>query len=214
MHTYGIVLSWSSIQILKTHFSSCGQRIRMLSKTMTPSPHPSTSCPWPLNPVTSHNNNNNNNSGLHACVHAAEVTEPFLQLTCLVVECESQQQFDLINGPQTILVSLHEPLSSSSYCVWFLCLLSVCLQHASLLRKLRVFFSIFGECQAPPRGLEYALQRFQSFSVDPCGCKYSWNDADEDVFARLDGPIMGLGPSVVLCGSQVGTQLTALFDNC
>ena len=26
--------------------------------------------------------------------------------------------------------------------------------------------------------------------------------------------LMGLGPSVVLCRSQVGTQLTALFDNC
>ena len=26
--------------------------------------------------------------------------------------------------------------------------------------------------------------------------------------------LMGLGPSVVLCRSQVGTQLTGLFDNC
>ena len=37
-----------------------------------------------------------------------------------------------------------------------------------------------GECQAPPIGLEYELQRFQSFSVDPSGRKYSWNDAEED----------------------------------
>ena len=65
---------------------------------MTPSPHPLTSCPWPLNPATSHNNNKNND-GLHACVRTAEDIEPFLQLTCLVVECESQQQFVLSNGP-------------------------------------------------------------------------------------------------------------------
>ena len=70
--------------------------IRMLSEAMTPSPHPSTSCLRPLNPTTSHNNNN---GGLHVCVRPAEDIEPFLQLTHLVVECESQQQFDLINGP-------------------------------------------------------------------------------------------------------------------
>ena len=102
-------------QRLKTHFFengsqggkiknaalpfSCGQRIHIFSKTMTPSPHPSTSYHRPLKPATSHNNNNNNNGGLHAHVHAAEDIEPFLQLTLLVVECELQQQFDLINGP-------------------------------------------------------------------------------------------------------------------
>ena len=46
----------------------------------------------------SHNNNNNNGS-LHVRVRATEDIEPFLQLTCLVVECESQQQFGLITGP-------------------------------------------------------------------------------------------------------------------
>ena len=50
-------------------------------------------------PATSHNNNNNNNGSLHVRVCAAEDIEPFLKLTCLVVECQSQQQFDLINGP-------------------------------------------------------------------------------------------------------------------
>ena len=65
---------------------------------MPPSPHPSISSLRPLNPVTSHNNNNNN-GGLHAPVRATEDIEPFLQLTRLVVECESQQQFDLIIGP-------------------------------------------------------------------------------------------------------------------
>ena len=49
---------------------SCGQWIHILSKTMTPSPHPWISWLWPLNPATSHSNNNN--SGLHACVCAAE----------------------------------------------------------------------------------------------------------------------------------------------
>ena len=39
-------------------------------------------------------NDNNNNGGLHARVPAAEDIQPFLQLTRLVVECESQQQFD------------------------------------------------------------------------------------------------------------------------
>ena len=48
------------------------------------------------------------------------------------------------------------------------------------MHMLRVFFSIFGECQVPPRGLEYELQRFQSLSVDPCGRKYSWNVPEED----------------------------------
>ena len=77
----------------------CGQQIRILSETMTPSPHPSTSSLGPLNPTTSHNNNNNNNGGLHAHVRAAEDIEPVLELTRLVVECEPQQQFGLINGP-------------------------------------------------------------------------------------------------------------------
>ena len=36
---------------------------------------------------------------LHACVYATEDIEPFLQLIRLVVECESQQKFHLINGP-------------------------------------------------------------------------------------------------------------------
>ena len=45
---------------------------------------------------------------------------------------------------------------------------------------LHVFISVFGEYQAPPIGLKYELQRFQSFSVDLCGRKYSWNDAEED----------------------------------
>ena len=93
----------------------CGQRICILFKTMTPSPYPSTSCLRPLNPTTSHNNNNNN-GGLHACVCAAEDIEPCLQLTRLVVECESQQQ--------TIPVSLPSPFWSSC-CVWFLLLLPV-----------------------------------------------------------------------------------------
>ena len=46
---------------------------------------------------------------------------------------------------------------------------------------LHLFFSVFGEFQAPPRGLEYERQCFQFFLlVDPFGRKYSWNDAEED----------------------------------
>ena len=43
-----------------------------------------------------------------------------------------------------------------------------------------LFFSVFGEFQAPPNDQECELQCFQSFSVDPYGHKYSWNDAEED----------------------------------
>ena len=81
------VSGWRNPKTQPSRFS-CGRRIRILSKTMTPWPHP----------VTSHNNNNNN-GGLHAHVRAAEDIEPFLRLTRLVVECEWQQQFGLINGP-------------------------------------------------------------------------------------------------------------------
>ena len=48
------------------------------------------------------------------------------------------------------------------------------------MRMLRLFFPTFGEFQAPPRGMECELQRFESFSVDPCGHGYSCNDAGED----------------------------------
>ena len=41
---------------------------------------------------------------------------------------------------------------------------------------LRLFF---GEFQVPPIGLEYELLHFESFSVDPFGRKYSWNEAKE-----------------------------------
>ena len=92
---------------------------------------------------------------------------------------------------QTILVSLHSPFSSSSSCFRILLLLSVCKQRASFMHMLRLLFSVFGEFQVPPRGLECELQCFESFSVDLCGCKYSWNDAKEDggkkiVLVRVD----------------------------
>ena len=103
---------------------SSGQQIWILSKTMSPSPHPSTSCLWPLNPATSHNNNNNN-GGLRARVCATEDIEPFLQLTRLIVECESQQQFDLITGPHkrfwfpcTSHCHLHVVFGFSVYCLF------------------------------------------------------------------------------------------------
>ena len=58
-----------------------------------PTPRPLASDLW--TPWRHHNNK----GGLQACVRAAEDIEPVLQLTCLVVECESQQQFDLVIGP-------------------------------------------------------------------------------------------------------------------
>ena len=41
---------------------------------------------------------------------------------------------------------------------------------------LRLFFSVFAEFQAPPIGLEYELQRVESFTIDPFGRKYSCVD--------------------------------------
>ena len=46
------------------------------------------------------------------------------------------------------------------------------------MHMLHLFFSIFGEFQAPPIGLEYELQRVES--LDLFGRKYFWNDASED----------------------------------
>ena len=75
---------------------SFGQQIHILCLSMTPTPHPSASSLQPLNPATPHNNNNNNNNNgrLHDSVCAANI----LGLTRLVVEYESQKQFDLIIG--------------------------------------------------------------------------------------------------------------------
>ena len=47
------------------------------------------------------------------------------------------------------------------------------------MRKLRLFFSVFGEFQVPPIGLEYELKHVEPFTMDPFGHKYSWNDAKE-----------------------------------
>ena len=177
-HTYCIVLanhpygSWKRSAwkrtVLKTGLGveksenaalpfSCGWRICILSKTMMPSPHPATS-------HNNNNNNNNNNGRLHARVHAAEDIEPFLQLTHLVVECELQQQFNLINGPHKrfwfpctshfhLLVVI---FSFSVYSLFFL-------QCACLMRMLRVFFSVFGEYQAPPIGWNMNYSVFGCF---------------------------------------------------
>ena len=145
---------------------------------MTPSPHPSTSCLRPLNPTTSHNNNNNDNNGrLHACVCATKDIEPFLQPTRLVVECESQQQFDLIIGP-------HKRF-------WFPC--------TSHFRLLLVVFGFFPYCLFVYNVRASLLLRLwwissatyrpgictTAFLAHPCGRKYSWNEA-EDVRGKKD----------------------------
>ena len=51
-----------------------------------------------------------------------------------------------------ILVLLHSQFSSSSSCFWIRLLLCVCKQRASFMHMLRLFFSVFGEFQAPPIG--------------------------------------------------------------
>ena len=60
-----------------------------------------------------------------------------------------------------------------SSCVWFLLLLSVCIQCESSMRMLCFFSSVFGEFQAPLIGLEYELELVESFTMDPFRCKYS-----------------------------------------
>ena len=55
------------------------------------------------------------------------------------------------------------------FIVWFLLLLSVCIQRASFMHMLHLFFSIFGEFQAPPIGwnMNYSvLSRFQWIRLD------------------------------------------------
>ena len=155
---------------------SCGRRIRILSKMMTLSPHPATS-----------HNNNNNNGGLHARVRATEDIEPFLQLTCLAL---SQQQFNLINGPHKRFwfpCTSHLLLGVFGFSVYCLFTARKLNAHAPCL------LLCFWWMSSATYRLEYEPQRFRSFSVNPCGCKHSWNDAEEDgekmsVFARLDGP--------------------------
>ena len=125
---------------------------------MTPSPNTSPSSLWPLNPTMSHNNNKNN-GGLHACVGAAEDVEPFLQLTCIVVECESKQQFERFWFPCTGL-----------FIFFLLCLVSpstVCLYTAwkfyAHTPSLLLFWWISSATYRP--GIWTTA--FESFSVDP-----------------------------------------------
>ena len=61
------------------------------------------------------------------------------------------------------------------------------------MRMLHLFFSVFGEFQAPSIGLEYELKCVQSLTIDPFGRKYSWNNAKEEggkkiVLVCLDVP--------------------------
>ena len=90
-------------------------------------PKPSTSS---LQTATSHNNNNGR---LHACVHAAEDTEP--------IRVTRAKYY----APLPLRWAKGLLTSSSSCCVsvWFLLLLSVCIKCASFMRMLRHFFSAF-----------------------------------------------------------------------
>ena len=131
----------------------------------------------PLNPATSHNNNNNN-GGLRACVHAAEDIEP-IRVTRVKYYAPLPLRWAKQDYGQP-----HTPHHFRSTAKGFLLLLSVCIQCASFMHMLRLFFSVFCEFQVPPMGLEYELKRVESFTMDPFGCSYSWNDAKEDVGER------------------------------
>ena len=65
---------------------------------------------------------------------------------------------------------------------------------------LRLFFSVFGEFQAPLIGLEYELKRVESFTMDPLGRKYSWNDAKGDEGEKRSFGMCGHGLSVTSLG--------------
>ena len=54
------------------------------------------------------------------------------------------------------------------------------------MRMFCLFFSVFGDFQAPRIGLEYELKRVESCTMDPFGRKYSWNDAEEDGGEKKD----------------------------
>ena len=79
---------------------SCGRRIRILSKTMTSSPHPSTSSLRPLKPAMSHNNNNNNGGLLLVFVFLATYS-PCSQVW-VATAVQPRYRFT-----QMLLVSLH-----------------------------------------------------------------------------------------------------------
>ena len=114
--------------------------IRILCISMIPSPHPSTSSLWPPNPARSHNNNNNNNGGLLLVF----VLQKILSLLWLL----RQNIFPLWHYAEQkrimdnwLAIFIFFPLC------WFLLLLSVCIQPASFMRMLRLFFSVFGVFQ-------------------------------------------------------------------
>ena len=103
--------------------------------SMTPSPRPSTSRLRPLNPTTSQNNNNNNNNGgLRACVGAAEDTEPIRVTRAKYSAALPLHWAEKDHGRPT-----------SHFCTQALWACSV------------------SSSQAPPIGLEYELQRVETF---------------------------------------------------
>ena len=108
----------------------------------------------PLNPATS---NNSNNGGLLLLFVFLATYSPCSRVWVAAAVRPHYQ------STQTLLVSLHKPFSSSSSCcVQFLLLLSVCIKSASFMHMLRLFFSVFDEFQAPPIDLEYEVQRVES----------------------------------------------------
>ena len=74
------------------------------------------------------------------------------------------------------------------------------------MHMLRLFFSIFGEFQTPPMGVEYELKRVELFTMGPFGHKYSWNDAEGDmgkkkiVLVRADTALVLSGGKITLGG--------------
>ena len=106
---------------------------------------------------------------------------------------------------------------SSSCCVQFL-LLSVCIQRASFMRMLSHFFCVFGEFQAPPIGWNMIYMHVESFTMDLFGCKYSWNDAEEDeetkmVLVRVDMTwVVRTAAVTVYTHTHTNTHITVYRD--
>ena len=74
------------------------------------------------------------------------------------------------------------------------------------MRMLRLFFSVFGEFRTLPIVLGYELQRFRSFSVDPYGRRYSWNDAEEDRGKKIVFPYVWRSPKLVHAASGLDKE--------
>ena len=116
--------------------------------------------PRPLYPTTSHNNNNNN-GGLHACVRLSEDIEPIRVI-------RSKYSAALLLRWAT--KGLRK--TDFVFCFFFHCLYTARKLYAHAPSLLLRFWWL----SSATYRLEYKLQRVETFTMDPFGCKCSWNE--------------------------------------